>query len=337
VLLSTSSKIDRSMKTITPIFLFSLPRSGSTLLQRMIASHTDVATVSETWLLLPLFYLTKTETGCSEYGARLATIGIQEVFDKLEGGESEYRKEIANLTHRIYSKLSRNKEKYFLDKTPRYHLIADEIIEAFPNAKFIFLWRNPLAVVSSIITIWGNNRWNLYRFHIDLYKGIQNLIKTYDKHKTRAIGLQYEALLQDPELEIGKILDYLELSSDELEIEKFVDIRLTGPLGDKSGTREYRDISRVPLEKWKKQLNNPIRKMWCRRYLKWIGSTRLNSIGYDMDLLQGELSRTRNSFKYVLSDLIRMIYGYFFRILDIPILRSRLGMLRRRKRIYPFS
>ena len=37
----------------SPIFLFSLPRSGSTLLQRVLMSHKDIASVAEPWLMLP--------------------------------------------------------------------------------------------------------------------------------------------------------------------------------------------------------------------------------------------------------------------------------------------
>ena len=41
---------------IKPIFIFSITRSGSTLLQRVIAAHEGVATVSEPWVLLPYLY-----------------------------------------------------------------------------------------------------------------------------------------------------------------------------------------------------------------------------------------------------------------------------------------
>ena len=333
-----SGKINNTMETVTPIFLFSLPRSGSTLLQRMIATHPDVATESETWLLLPLFYLARTECSSSEYGARLATIGIEEIFEKLEDGESEYRKEVATLTQRIYAKLARNKEKYFLEKTPRYHLIANEIIEAFPEAKFIFLWRNPLAIVSSMIGTWGEeNRWDLYRYYIDLYKGIENLINTYENHKSLAIDLQYEDLVQDPDGQLKRIMEYLDLSSTKLQWEDFSRINLSGTWGDRTGAKKYKQVSKEPLEKWKSQLNNPVRRIWCRRYLNWIGGPRLKTMGYDIELLQRELSKTGGVSWSMVSDAARMIYGLIFRILDMPMLRTRLSMLRNRKRIYPFS
>ena len=38
------------------IFIISQPRSGSTLLQRVLAGHPDVATSAETWLMLHPVY-----------------------------------------------------------------------------------------------------------------------------------------------------------------------------------------------------------------------------------------------------------------------------------------
>src|SRR5919107_2181016 len=40
----------------TPLFLLSLPRSGSTLAQRILAAHGGIATTSEPWILLPYLY-----------------------------------------------------------------------------------------------------------------------------------------------------------------------------------------------------------------------------------------------------------------------------------------
>jgi hypothetical protein len=44
---------------INPIFIFSVSRSGSTLVQRVIAAHNGVATVSEPWILLPYLYTSR--------------------------------------------------------------------------------------------------------------------------------------------------------------------------------------------------------------------------------------------------------------------------------------
>ena len=38
----------------------------------------------------------------------------------------------------------------------------------FPDAKVIFLWRNPLAVVASIVETWTKGKWNVDRWQGDL-------------------------------------------------------------------------------------------------------------------------------------------------------------------------
>ena len=54
-----------------PIFVFSLPRSGSTLLQRVLMSHNDISSVAEPWILLPQIYSLKKEGTLSEYSPKL--------------------------------------------------------------------------------------------------------------------------------------------------------------------------------------------------------------------------------------------------------------------------
>ena len=57
--------------------------------------------------------------------------------------------------YREISKKNRNDDFiYFLDKTPRYYWILNEIHELFPEAKYIYLTRNPINVFSSTMTSW---------------------------------------------------------------------------------------------------------------------------------------------------------------------------------------
>ena len=48
-------------------------------------------------------------------------------------------------------------------------------------------------------------------------------------------------------------------------------------------------MSREPLEKWKAQMANPLRKAWAKRYLRWIGAERLAIMGYDLEALLAEV------------------------------------------------
>ncbi|MFV1990599.1 MAG: sulfotransferase, partial [Acidimicrobiales bacterium] len=51
----------QNVSEIRPAFLLSLPRSGSTLLQRLLGAHSMVATVAEPWLLIPPLYALRDE------------------------------------------------------------------------------------------------------------------------------------------------------------------------------------------------------------------------------------------------------------------------------------
>src|SRR5688572_7827725 len=133
-----------------PIFLFSLPRAGSTLVQRVIASHDDVHTVSEPWLLLPFLYALRTDGARAEYWHEAGAEALADFCGALPGGEDEYRAAVRELAERLYSAATPDGPRYFLDKTPHYHVIADEVMRTFPDAKFVFLWRNPLAALASL-------------------------------------------------------------------------------------------------------------------------------------------------------------------------------------------
>lgn len=293
-----------------PLFLFSLPRSGSTLLQRMLASHPEIATASEPWLLLPLLYMLKARGGWAEYSHQGLVRAVEDFCATLPNGQNDFRAELAELARRLYIKSAGGDVTYFLDKTPRYHLIVAEVVEMFPEARFIFLWRNPLAVAASIIETWGRGKWNLYAFRIDLYRGLENLINAYDRFESQACSVNYEALISKPHETIKEVHDYLKLDSDMVgSVKEFVSVSLKGRMGDPTGVLYHHNISHAPLDSWKRVFCNPLRKAWGRRYLDWIGRERLQRIGYDWQSLREQLDSIQNRSEHLGLDAIRMVGG----------------------------
>ena len=294
---------------MTPIFLFSLPRSGSTLLQRVLADRNEIDTATEPWILLHLIYPLKTKSLVMEYSHNVAGIGLEDFIGGLRGGEEAYRSELAQFVLRLYGRSSRKTgAKYFLDKTPRYHLILDEIIEMFPEGKFIFLWRNPLSVAASISNTWDAGHWNLYRFEIDMYRGINNLIVAYEKHRQRCHAVRYEDLLSDSDAAWDSIFQYLNLPPTDGKI-NINNVAVAGRLGDKMGVAAYDHLSREPEEKWKQWVCNPLRKAWCYRYLNWLGSERISTMGYSMDELLTQLNSLPIGLNVFASDAFRIVKG----------------------------
>lgn len=299
----------------SPIFIFSLPRSGSTLLQRVLMSNKDICSVAEPWLLLPQMYLLKEEGTIAEYSSLTGTRGINDFINNLPNKEDDYFKDLRVFISSLYSKQCKNNERYFIDKTPRYYLIIDEIVKLFPDAKFIFLFRNPIHVYASIINTWGNKRFNkFYSTYYDLTIGFKKLSAGYRKHKNSSIFVRYEDFVSNPEEELKKISNYLDILIKPEVLQEFSKQDIKGNLGDPTGVIEYSSISVDGLEKWKTTFNSVVRKKFARHILKKIDTDDCTTQGYNRNQIINEVGQLNNKqntktfidlFDYFTSYLVR--------------------------------
>lgn len=312
-----------------------MPRSGSTLLQRILAKNADIETAAEPWILLPFFNSLRSDGIYTNYDQNAVVDAVKDFYTAMEGGKDAYQEEIRKLTLNLYTRRARPGAIYFLDKTPRYHLIVNEILETFPDARFIFLWRNPLSIIASMLDTWHRGHWYLYFFKVDLFQGMTNLIKAYNENRDRVLGIQYEHLLTQPEVACREICAYLNIPFEQKMIEDFQSVDLGGDMGDPTGTKNYDRISAKPLNKWRASLRNPIRKAWCKSYLSWLGQDRLASIGYDQHELLQDLKSTRFSLKRIGGDMARITYGFFYQFLELRLLQDKLKQLPHLKDIHP--
>jgi sulfotransferase family protein len=324
-------------RPITPIFIFSLPRSGSTLTQRILATHAAVATASEPWILLPFIYGSGREGLYAEYGHRVALKAIEDFCESLPGGRSDYLGEIGELALRLYARSAKGNARFFVDKTPRYHVICAEILRLFAEGKFVFLWRNPLAIISSIIETWGKGRWNIYEFDFDLFDGLESLVEACRKAGNRACSVRYEEIVGQGSEARRRLFSHIGLEFDDSRAAQISSVQLPGRMGDQTGTGLYFALSDEPMEKWKKTLESPIRKMWCRRYLGWIGEERLKVMGYDIRALLRDLDSIPTRPTTMISDIARMFFGLLVRTCEPWIVRDKLIRLSRGKRLHAHS
>lgn len=296
---------------ITPIFLFSLPRSGSTLLQRLLAGHPEIHTTAEPWVLLPLLFTLRDRGVEAVYGHEWLRVAVDDLIRELPHGRADYLEALAGGARDLYARASPPEARYFLDKTPRYHLVVDEIAEAFPDAPLIFLWRHPLAVAASVMTTWARpaGRWNLFRARIDLYEGLDNLVRGYLRHRNRAVALRYEDLVCAPETTLGRVFHHVGLDPPIDASKRLAATVLPGRLGDHAGTQRYDQPDPSACDSWRAQLNNPLRRRWCRRYVVWIGRERLATMGYDPAAIRAEIDTMPGTLKYLGSDCLRVSYG----------------------------
>jgi hypothetical protein len=289
--------------SVRPIFLLSMPRSGSTLAQRVMAAHPAISTAAEPWVLLPHLYATRERGIAAEYTQPIAARAIAEFVQSLPNGERDYREALHDFAIELYTRAAGEDATYFLDKTPRYHYVVEDLLTTFPDAKFIFLWRNPLAVVASIVETWTKGRWNVDRWQGDL-QGIASLVDAHDAHRDSTLAVRYEDLVGDPASTWPRLFEHLDLPFDPDLLTRFSDVALEGTMGDPTGVHRYATISDESLEKWRTTLANPYRKRWCRDYLRWIGAQRLATMGYDPDGLLAELDAIGTTPRSVASDAV---------------------------------
>jgi hypothetical protein len=316
-----------SAEGVQPLFVFSLPRSGSTMLQRILAAHPAIASAAEPWILLPYLYSLR-DTGIrADYGQYWMVKAVRDFVDELPGGEQAYWAEVRELVLRLYTRAAKDGERYFLDKTPPYHHVVDEVIQLFPQGRFVFLWRNPLAITASVMETWAGGRWNLDIYGDHLWNGLDRLLAARQRHADRSLSLRYEDLVQRPEDELTRVFRYLDLSFNPDVLERFPSVIFPGHLGDATGVRRYRTLSTESIDRWRETLRNPLRKRWARRYLEFIGRDRLALMGYDIDQLLVELRTVRGTPRLMLSDGVRHTYGLAYSKAKDRVLNARVRRL----------
>jgi len=318
---------------VRPIFLLSLPRSGSTLLQRLIATHPAVATTSEPWFLLPLFLGYRNGYLYANYRQQYLAQAFTEFLGELPEGLATYRAAVRSFATTLYERACESGQTYFLDKTPRYYLIAEDLVDTFPEARFLLLWRNPLAVAASCCETWGEGRWNLYNHRNDLYHGIANLAELQRRHSDRLLVLHYEDLVTAPDACLIKVFRYLGLDPVPDAAQRFQQVRLSGSLGDKKGDRVFFEVSTAPRDSWPASLATLPRRIWARRYLRWIGGERLLLMGYELDNILALLNGRVLEYRRTVSDIVRMCYGYLVVACERDLFRKKRALARQGVRI----
>ena len=297
---------------IKPIFIFSLPRSGSTLLQNLLMNHPSISSVDEPWILLPLVYIKKQNGVLSEYSHLSSQIAVNNLIENLPNKEDDYNIELRKYVLNIYQKLSSSEASYFLDKTPRYFLIIEEIQKLFPESKFIFLLRNPLDILSSMLITWKNNSFlKLFKNNIDIYDGPTRLSFAINKYREKSFILRYEDLIEDPKKSMKDLLKYLDLTDVDYLLNTKRNQSLSDVIGDPNLGIKYDSISKESLNKWKKVFNNRFRFWFAKKYIKQIDDGFLQEQGLNKQDFLEDLKKSKAPLRgsvgdmcsYIISDL----------------------------------
>jgi hypothetical protein len=278
------------------IFLISQPRVGSTMLQRILGSHPDIHTLSEPWLMLHPLYALRSEGYQAEYNEQSARSALRSFLQVLPAGEDDYLEGVRRMAVYLYGRgLANSGKRHFLDKTPRYYLVIPELYRTFPKARYIILWRNPLAVLCSILKTWIKQNWFLLdRYEHDLVRAPYLLLEGVELLGSQCVSVRYERLVSDPENETRRICNSLGVTfvPEMIEYGRH-DIPPDWAFGDPTGVHQHVRPNADTAEKWLQALGDP--QIWRLNYdyLRLLGRETVEQMGYSYEELSDILRKHR--------------------------------------------
>ena len=187
----------------TPIFVIGLPRSGSTLVDQILSSHSLVQGTME----LPhvLGYVRELERGAGYPDA-----AVQMTPEDLRALGDRYLAETAS---------HRGDAPYFVDKMPNNFLHVGLIAGMLPQARFVDTRRHPLGCA---LSIYKQNfaRGQSFSYRLDTlaayYKGYLEMMRHWqDVLPGRIHRVIYERMVDDTEAETRRLLDHCDLPFEE--------------------------------------------------------------------------------------------------------------------------
>ena len=208
---STSLSSAGDYSEAAPIFIVGLPRTGTTLVDRILSSHPDVVSAGE---LNTFAGLIKTKAG-SPSNRVLDAETFRNIADaNLAGVGHSYIEET--------KRLARGAER-FTDKMPLNFFYVWLIHRALPNAKVVVLRRDPMDTCLSNFRQLFSTGFSYYNYSLDIddtaayYEGFDRLLAVWRQRMppTNYMELRYEDIVHDQENQTRDLLGFCELSWNE--------------------------------------------------------------------------------------------------------------------------
>jgi len=226
-----------------PIFVVGLPRSGSTLVEQVLASHSQVEGTMELPHMMMIASRMQSRIDNGEFADFSAMIASLTPANRARLGE-EYLD--STRLHR------RTDRPLFIDKMPNNWQHVGLIRLILPNAKIIDARRHPMACC---VSGWKQHFARGQTFAYDLveigryYRDYVELMAAYDSADPGAVHrVFYENMVADTENEVRKLLQYLGLEFEQSCLEFYKNDRAVRTA---SSEQVRQPISRSAVDHWK--------------------------------------------------------------------------------------
>ncbi len=292
------------------LFVVSPPRAGSTLLQRMLGSHSQIYTHPEPHLITPLAHLGYYDNvDKAPYDHINAAEAMRAFVSRLPNGEADYLDALRAYSDTLYGPLLMpGGRQMFLDKTPAYALVLDFLTKLYPCAKYVVLTRHPLAVMSSYANSFFYGNWQeAQQFNPILQRYVPAMAKLLRQRNVPVLQVGYERLVQQPADELAKIFAFLGLENEPGAVSYGDKFEAQEGMGDPINVHKHDRPVASSVEKWVDELRDDAAKLTLAQDLiARLDPADLEQWGYPVSSIFDPLHQAAGSDKPPKSTLPKM-------------------------------
>lgn len=232
---------------LTPVFVTGLPRSGTTLVEQILASHPQACAGGELTL------------GPGVERALRQRLGIGPADPLPAPADATLREALARAREQYLDGLFERglDARWVVDKLPANARIAGFLRLLFPDAPIIHCQRDPRALAWSLYT--AN-----FAAHEAWYHDLDDMVGVFRRHDRliahwRAllpppfVDVTYEALVRDPEVQIPRLLAACGIPFDPATLQPEL---LERPVFTASHAQVRRPIHSAAIARWRPQAEN---------------------------------------------------------------------------------
>lgn len=238
--------VNENEKSCSPIFIMGLSRSGSTLLSRLLNTTNDIISVNDLYYLQCAIAINAVQGTLDLDKTTILLYKIIEILKTRSNSKSDFIRQfeiseenLITIRELVLKRHEQTPYKWYnllnetltlaaesvgkvrwADKTPQNFYHYNMLAESYPDAKFIFLLRNPIQILSSYKFAKGEGH-NHRRYNPIVYSyywrtAIRYYLKLRDSNNV--IMIKYEELVGDTKGACELLNSFLDTNIELLDI-----------------------------------------------------------------------------------------------------------------------